>query len=158
MPIKEKLGKKAKTINKGMLAELTRELSSKLNKISDSEAKSLSHEPITGDFRIISRKEGKFHFNHEACAHLKDAIKLIKNDPLYNDVSEKKIEAGYEDLTIHLLLENVTSDVEINAMVDAFLSKLRKSVKEHRVMMPIEQLDLSDLTEVKIGNVRLYSV
>jgi hypothetical protein len=47
------------------------------------------------------------------------------------------------------------SDQEIRSTLDSFLAELRTSIKEYRVMMPINQLELSGLDEIKLGNVRL---
>jgi hypothetical protein len=156
MSIRKKLGKNPKTLEKRMLLDLTREISSKVKKISITEAQSLTSSRPTHEIRLIERTDGIFYFDHDSCANLKKAIKLIKHDPIYIDyISEKKIEDKYVDLVIRIISENTTSDQDIGSLVDSYLNGLRKSVKEYRVMMPIELLELSDLEEVKIGKVRL---
>jgi hypothetical protein len=154
--IKKKLGKNPKTLEKRMLLDLTKEICSKVKKLSITEAQSLNSSRPTHEIMLIERTDGIFYFDNDSCANLKKAIKLIKHDPIYiDDISEKKIRDKYVDLVIHIISENMTSDQDIGSKVDSYLIELRTSIKEYRVMMPIEQLELSDLEEIKIGKVRL---
>jgi len=146
MSIKKKLGKNPKTLEKRMLLDLTKEICSKVKKISITEAQSLNSSRPTHEIMLIERTDGIFYFDHDSCANLKKAIKLIKHDPIYIDyISEKKIKDKYVDLVIHIISENTTSDQDIGSTVDSYLIELRTSIKEYRVMMPIEQGSVSIL-------------
>lgn len=156
MSIQKKLGKKPRTIDKNTLVDLTREICSVVSKISLERARSLTSSKPNVEIILINRPDGIFHFDHNACASLDKATKLVKFDPIYiEDLSEKSIYEKYKNLIISLFLAGVGSDPEIKVRLNSFLTELKTSIKEYRVMMPIEQLELSDLDEVKIGNVRL---
>ncbi len=155
MSIKKKLGKIPKSINKEELIDLTKRLYSQINQISpDGEWQPFSQNRIWS-IKMTNRDKYIFHLNHDANLYLEKAIKLIKSDPMYiDDVSVKRIKNKYMDLIIKIIKSNVDSDQEINNMVDCFISELKTSIKKYRILMPIEKLELTDLDEVKIGNVR----
>jgi len=156
MSIKKKLGKKPKSLEKRVLLDLTKEICSSVNKISIAEAQSLNSSRPEHEIMLIERIDDIFYFDHDSCANLKKATKSIKHDPVYIDcISEEKIRNKYIDLIISIIVGDTKSDQNIESAIDAYLAELKASVKGYRVLMPIEQLELSDLEEVKIGKVRL---
>ncbi len=157
MSIQKKLGKKPKTIDKNILSTLTKEIRSGVSIISPEIAQSLKNSKSNGDYILIIQRDGTIiHFNHNACANLEKATNLIKYDPLYIEyLSEESILEKYKDLIVSFIRSSMDSDQEIRSALDSFLAELRTSIKEYRVMMPINQLELSGLDEIKLGNVRL---
>ncbi|MDD2755860.1 MAG: HEPN domain-containing protein [Methanothrix sp.] len=156
MSIQKKLGKNPKTIDKNIFLKLTKEICLGVSKISPGIARSFLSTKANRNIMIIERSDGIIQFDHNACVNLEKAINLVKYDPVYIAcLSEEIIREKYKDLIISLFLANVNSDQELKVRLNSFLAELRTSVKEYRILMPIEQLELSDLEEVKIGTVRL---
>ena len=141
-----KLGKKQTTLNKKELLNLTIVTS--------------THDEIvnlnSSDYScIIERNTRIFLFDREAFESLESAAKLIQNDSLYAEIiSERRIYEEYTNFVIDTLpKENSISDD--GTMIDEFLKKLRTSTGKYKVAMPIERLALLDLSEVRLGHVRL---
>jgi hypothetical protein len=150
--IKKELGKKPKTLNKNDLIDLTRKVLSNLKKISFDEAKPLFEKHIGAV--MITLTDGVLYFNDEAGTTLGEAVRLIKYDPLFVDVSRKTIQSEYIDFISRIFLQDAI-DNKIKDEIESFLKKLRASPSQYRIFMPIEKLKLIDLAELKIGIVRL---
>ncbi|MDD5735745.1 MAG: hypothetical protein PHQ39_09805 [Methanothrix soehngenii] len=151
MDIKKKLGKKPMTLNKSKLIGLTKTVLSHVKKISYDEAKPLFEKHIGSV--MIDQHDGVLYFNDESGPILEEAVRLIKLDPLFADISRKTISGKYIDFISRIFSEKATDD-KIESEVESFLKMLRASIDQHRVLMPIEKLKLRDIDEITIGNVK----
>lgn len=152
-PIEKAAGLKKNSIDKSHLRYLTKCILSEVLIISNEELLQFNKQTPLG--HIIHCDLGIFYYNQNAIIYRDNAIALIRNDPLYYDVSGKTITNAYTDLIHNAKINTELSDQELAEFVHSFLGKLRSSIKEWKFIMPIEHLELSDLTEVKIGSVRI---
>ncbi len=151
MDIKKKLGKKPMTLNKSKLIGLTKTVLGHVKKISYDEAKPLFENHIGSV--MIDQHDGVLYFSDESGPILGEAVRLIKLDPLFADISRKTISGKYIDFISRIFSEKATDD-KIESEVESFLKMLRASIDQHRVLMPIEKLKLRDIDEITIGNVK----
>lgn len=149
----KRLGEKQETMDKSELLILTKNIYSNLTKKSYGE---VFGEDYSEYNIIIERYNGVTLFNREASESLERAVKLIQNDPIYaKNISAGKISEEYKSFVVDSLPEDSISDAEIQSNIDRLLKKLRNSIGKYKVIMPIERLELLDLSEVRLGNVRL---
>ena len=136
-------GVKRNSIDKNHLRDLTKCICSEIVTIPDEEFSKFQGQMQSG--MLFSLVGAHIYYNQNASDDLDNAIGLIRNDPLYVDVSKKRITNAYTDLIHNIKLHAEIPDQELAGRIDSFLRELRSSIREWKFIMPIERLELVDL-------------
>lgn len=143
-----------KPIDINMLIGITDNLRKKIKKLSAEEAKEILNTRDESDIRIIETSRGVYLFEDPIHKKFKIAIRVIRKDPEFKDVSYSKVDKEYEKLVIKLVEMETIPKEDIRTNIESLLSTLRGSIEQITVMVPIQRLKLMDLNEVNIGNVK----
>jgi len=137
------------SINKNELISLTSDI------LSDSNLLSIIQENEPIDIKLFCMDENTIELAGKSLEYFNKVIELISEDLSFECVSLKTIEDKYASLIISLIYETNLSRELIKRKVNLYLSELKDSIEEQRVIAYIDCLKLVDINEVKIGNVRL---